>query len=49
MHLLGDHEKPIGLLVEPPASFVLLGTVSFVVIIVPVVGAEFDVLVTGPT
>lgn len=39
-------KKPV--LVEPPASFVFLGAVSFVVIVVLVVGAEFDALVTGP-
>lgn len=35
-------------LVEPPASFVFLGAVSFVVVVVLVVGAELDALVTGP-
>ncbi len=46
VHLLGERHEPI--LVEPPASFVFLGTVSTVVIIVLVVGAEFHALVTGP-
>lgn len=41
-----QHLKAI--LVEPPASFVFLGTVSLVVVIVLIVGAELDSLVTGP-
>lgn len=36
------------ILVEPPASFVFLCTIPFVVIIVLVVGAELNTLVTGP-
>lgn len=36
------------LLIEPPASFVFLSTVPFVVVIVLVVGAEFHALVTSP-
>lgn len=43
---LSNHKNPI--LAEPPASFVFLRTVSFVVIIVLVIGAEFNTLVTGP-
>lgn len=39
-------QKPV--LVEPPASFVFLSAVSVVVIVVLVVGAEFDTLMTGP-
>lgn len=35
-------------LVEPPASFVFFGTVSVVVIVVLVIGAKFNALVTGP-
>lgn len=38
--------KPV--LVEPPASFVFFGTVSVVVIVVLVIGAKFNALVTGP-
>lgn len=34
--------------VEPPASFVFLGTVSLVVVVVLVIGAELHVLVAGP-
>ena len=34
--------------VEPPASFVFLGTVAFVVVIILVVGAEPHALVTRP-
>lgn len=35
-------------LVKPPASLVFQGTVPFVVIVVPVVGAELDTLMAGP-
>lgn len=47
-----DTVNPVGglkcLLVEPPASLVLHGTVPFVVVVVPVEGAELDALVAGP-
>jgi len=38
--------KPI--LVEPPASFVFFSTVSFVVVVILVIGAESHALMTGP-
>lgn len=47
-NVINDNKYFKTILVEPPAPFVLLGTVSLVVVVVLVVGAELYSLVTGP-